>query len=106
MNALALLVALQLNAGISDHVQVDGRVVGAATGGVIGAAAGGVGAAVAFNAWVSSSAKASNCEDVECEGYGLMSFFYTVPVALVGAGLGGAGGALLGFLVGDAVDAE
>lgn len=105
MNALALVVALHVNAGISDHVQVDGRVVGAATGGVIGAAVGGVGAAIAFDAWVSASQQASTCVAEECEGYGLMAF-YTLPVALVGAGLGGAGGALLGLVVGDAVDAE
>lgn len=106
MNALALVVALQLNAGISDHVQVDSRVVGAATGGVLGAAVGGIGAALAFDAWVSASQRASKCEAEECEGYGLTAFYYTVPVALVGAGLVGAGGALLGLVIGDVVDAE
>jgi hypothetical protein len=104
MNALALVVAFQLSAGITDHVDVDGRVVGGIAGATVGAAVGGVGAALAFEAWVTASAKASRCD--ECEGYGLMSFFYTVPVALIGAGLVGAGGALLGIVIGDAVDAE
>ena len=102
MNALALVVAFQLGAGIPDEVDVRRGVAGA----TVGAAAGGVGAGLAFHALVQAGAKASKCEGAGCEGFGLMSIFYTVPVALLGAGIGGVGGALLGIAIGDALDAE
>lgn len=80
---------------------------GGVGGALLGAPIGGFGAGALFVGAILETMRSSGCEAEECEPFGYMLFFYTVPIALAGAAVSGVCGRLVGaWLGGELADAD